>query len=54
MRESNSLSLPEKDQHEYNLLEQAMLLKEKGYFPELEVREIVKLLENKSKKDANY
>lgn len=54
MLNKDSFSLPEKDQYEYNLLEQAMLLKEKGYFPELEAREIVKLLENKSKKDANY
>jgi hypothetical protein len=42
-----SLSLPERDSLEYNLLDQALMLKQKGYFPNLEVREIVKLLEQK-------
>jgi hypothetical protein len=42
-----SLSLPDRDPLDYNLLDQALMLKQKGYFPHLEVSEIVKLLEKK-------
>jgi hypothetical protein len=47
----DNLSPPKKDPMEYNLFEQALLLKQRGYFPHLEIHEIVELLEQKYKSE---
>lgn len=49
----SDLSLPEKDSIEYILLEQALMLKEKGYFPHLSAREIVEILEKKNEAEKS-